>query len=135
MQIHEGFPADTVVGPDGSKKDFLMRFDPQSLQMPDDYYDAISTRRTKIASSPPTYRFSFDVAQVAGKVGDYVAVNHLFKVAAKIGVLSVRQAMERTVQKFDRTPTQHSMAAVHYAQTCIISLKGHYVRLSDDACR
>ena len=87
MQIHEGFPADTVVGPDGSKKDFLMRFDPQSLQMPDDYYDAISTRRTKIASSPPTYRFSFDVAQVAGKVGDYVAVNHLFKVAAKIGVL------------------------------------------------
>ena len=51
-----------------------MRFDPQSLQMPDDYYDVISTRRTKIASSPPTYRFSFDVAQVAGKVGDYIAV-------------------------------------------------------------
>lgn len=87
MQIHEGFPADTVVGPDGSKKDFLMRFDPQSLQMPDNYYDAISTRRTKIASSPPTYRFSFDVAQVAGKVGDYVAVKHLLNLAARIGVL------------------------------------------------
>ena len=89
MQIHEGFPADTVVGPDGSKKDFLMRFDPQSLQMPDNYYDAISTRRTKIDSSPPTYRFSFDVAQVAGKVGDYVAVNHLLNVAAKILVLKI----------------------------------------------
>ena len=84
VQIHEDFPADTVVGPDGKKKDFLMRFDPQSLQMPDDYYDAISTRRTKIASSPPTYRFSFDVAQVAGKVGDFVAVRYHLSSAAKI---------------------------------------------------
>ena len=73
-----------MVGPDGNKKDFLMRFDPQSLQMPDDYYDAISTRRTKIASSPPTYRFSFDVAQVAGKAGDYVAVKHHLKFAAMV---------------------------------------------------
>jgi len=75
VQIHNGFPTDSVVGPDGKGKGFLMRFDPKSLLMPDNYYDATFLGHTKLSSSPPTYRFVFDVAQPAGKAGDYVAVS------------------------------------------------------------
>ena len=90
-----------------------MRFDPQSLLMPDDYYDAISTRRTKIASSPPTYRFSFDVAQVAGKVGNYVAVKHLLNVAAKIGALKEKLKLPA------RNLTSFALTQDSQAQHCL----------------
>ena len=73
-QIHDGFPDDRVVGPDGKAKGFLIRFDPQSLLLPDDYYDATFHSHEKLSINPPTYKFKFDVAQPAGKVGDYVAV-------------------------------------------------------------
>ena len=74
-QIHDGFPDDRVVGPDGNAKGFLIRFDPQSLLLPDDYYDATFHSHEKLSTNPPTYKFKFDVAQPAGKVGDYVAVS------------------------------------------------------------
>ena len=76
MQIHDGFPTDTAIGPDGKGKGFLMRFDPKTLLMPDDYYDATFHSHTKLSTNPPTYRYTFDAAQPAGKVGDYVAVSH-----------------------------------------------------------
>ena len=74
-QIHDGFPDDRVVGPDGNTKGFLIRFDPQSLLLPDDYYDATFHSHEKLSTNPPTYKFKFDAAQPAGKVGDYVAVS------------------------------------------------------------
>lgn len=88
MQIHDGFPTDRVLGTDSKTKGFLMRFDPKSLLMPDDYFDATFLGHTKLASSPPTYRFTFDVAQPGGKVGDYVAVSHL------TGVISVCEILK-----------------------------------------
>ena len=64
------------MGPDGKANGFLMRFDPATLLMPDDYYDAFYVSHTKLSTNPPTYRFTLFGPQVAGKVGDYVAVSH-----------------------------------------------------------
>ena len=84
MQIYDGFPADTAIGPDGKGKGFLMRFNPKTLLMPDDYFDAGFLSHTKLSTSPPTYRYSFDMPQPAGKVGDYVAVRHFFVLVASV---------------------------------------------------
>ena len=65
-----------------------MRFDPKTLLMPDNYYDASFLSHTKLSTNPPTYRYTFDAAQPAGKVGDYVAVSHLSSTDGKHSVSS-----------------------------------------------
>ena len=65
-----------------------MRFDPKTLLMPDNYYDASFLSHTKLSTNPPTYRYTFDAAQPAGKVGDYVAVSRLSSTDRKHSVLS-----------------------------------------------
>ncbi len=62
-----------------------MRFDPKTLLMPDDYFDAGFLSHTKLSTSPPTYRYNFDAPQPAGKVGDYVAVSHATWLRLRLG--------------------------------------------------
>lgn len=74
VQIHDGYPTDSLLGQKSSHESFVIRYDAATRKLVDNYYDATPDAISKVSSSPPVYRFKFGITLPDVKTGDLVAV-------------------------------------------------------------
>lgn len=74
VQIHDGYPTDSILGQKSSHESFVIRYDANTRKLVDNYYDATPDAISKVSSSPPVYRFKFGITLPDVKTGDLVAV-------------------------------------------------------------
>jgi hypothetical protein len=84
VQIHDGYPADSILGQKSSHESFVIRYDAATRKLVDNYYDATPDAISKVSSSPPVYRFKFGITLPDVKTGDLVAV----RVPSQLSILN-----------------------------------------------
>lgn len=89
VQIHNGYPVDSILDTPGARESYLLRYDGATRKLAGGYYDAWPSAVTKISANPPKYRFNFDIALPDPKVGDLMAVRAEMLQAARLTHSSV----------------------------------------------